>query len=78
MSKSGRLNLVCVDNSEYCMNGFEWYLKNHHRKGDTLGLVHVQEVVTFPSYGLVGGGPQLYDIYKTEVDKVVQKATGIS
>ena len=43
-----RLNFVCVDNSEFSMNAFNWYVENHHREGDKAGLVYVPPFPTRP------------------------------
>ena len=45
-----RLNLVCVDNSDFSMNAFNWYVENHHREGDKAGLVYVP---SFPTRSII-------------------------
>ena len=56
MTKSSRLNFVCVDDSEFSDNGFNWYLENYHKKDDVIGVVHVSELGLIPNVGSMSTG----------------------
>ena len=80
MSKSSRLNFVCVDDSEFSDNGFSWYLENYHRPTDTVGVVHVTEIPTLPLVSLAASGT-IYPPRRSEFEEIVEethkKAQGI-
>ena len=76
MSQSSRLNLVCVDDSEFSINGLNWYIKNHHRENDVIGLVHVHEMPSVMTAGFIGGGPPAVNLYTQEIDKSYEKVKG--
>ena len=73
-----RLNLVCVDDSEFSLNGLNWYTKHFHREGDIVGLVHVHEMPTLPTLGLLGEGIAASKEFMQEVDKSIAKSRGLS
>ena len=73
-----RLNLVCVDDSDFSLNGLNWYMKHFHRDGDIVGLVHVHEMPTLPTLGLLGEGIAASKEFMQEVDKSIAKARGLS
>ena len=71
-----RLNLVCVDNSEFSHNGFEWYVSHHHKDDDVIGLVHVHEPPHLPAIGMMGGGAGLVEIYQSQLEASYQMSKG--
>ena len=73
-----RLNLVCVDDSDFSLNGLNWYMKHFHRDDDIVGLVHVHEMPTLPTLGLLGEGIAASKEFMQEVDKSIAKARGLS
>ena len=76
MSQSSRLNLVCIDDSEFSINGLTWYIENHHRENDVIGLVHVHEMPSVMTAGFIGGGAPAVHLYTQEIDKSYEKAKG--
>ena len=76
MSESSRLNLVCIDDSEFSINGLNWYIKNHHRENDVIGLVRVHEMPSVMTAGFIGGGAPAVHLYTQEIDKSYEKAKG--
>ena len=76
MSQSSRLNLVCIDDSKFSINGLDWYIKNHHRENDVIGLVHVHEMPSVMTAGFIGGGAPAVQLYTQEIDKSYEKAKG--
>ena len=76
MSESSRLNLVCIDDSEFSISGLNWYIKNHHREHDVIGLVHVHEMPSVMTAGFIGGGAPAVHLYTQEIDKSYEKAKG--
>ena len=73
-----RLNLVCIDDSEFSLNSLNWYINNFHRDGDIVGLVHVQEMPTLSTLGLLGEGIAASKEFMQEVDKNMAKSRGLS
>ena len=76
MAKSGRLNFVCADDSEFSINGFNWYVENHHRGEDTICLVHVHQLPSLPTVGLMAGGVPLTDEYHKSIERSKRIAQG--
>lgn len=72
-----RLNFVCVDDSPFSENGFDWYLKNYHRKTDTVGIVHVQRAPILPFIGMDSGAVSLTDEYQKHVNECVDETKSI-
>jgi len=73
---TSRLNLVCVDNSPFSENGFDWYLNNIHRKSDTIGVLHVQRVPTIPYVVGVGAVPMTEE-YEKNINETIVEANKI-
>ena len=73
-----RLNLVCIDDSEFSLNSLNWYINNFHRDGDIVGLVHVQEMPTLSTLGFLGEGIAASKEFMQEVDKNMAKSRGLS
>ena len=76
MAAPSRLNLVCIDNSEFSHNGFEWYVYNHHRPNDVIGLAHVHEMPSLPPVSNLGAPPGLADIYQSQLEYSYQVSKG--
>ena len=68
MATPSRLNIVCIDNSEFSHNGFEWYVNNHHRPNDVIGLTHVHEMPSLPAIGVMGPAPGVAEVYQSQVE----------
>jgi len=76
---SSRFNFVCVDNSIFSDNGFDWYLNNCHRMEDTVGIVHVQKspvLPTLPNIVGVGGMPMIKE-YQKNIKATIEEARNI-
>ena len=76
MAAPSRLNLVCIDNSEFSHNGFEWYVNNHHRPNDVIGLTHVHEIPSLPAVGIMGPAPGLVEVYQSQLEYSYQVSKG--
>lgn len=76
MAAPSRLNLVCIDNSEFSHNGFEWYVHNHHRSNDVIGLAHVHEMPSLPPVSNLGAPPGLADVYQSQLENSYQVSKG--
>jgi len=74
---SSRLNFVCVDNSPFSDNGFDWYLNYCHRKEDTIGIVHVQKLPALPCIVGVSAVPMTEDIFRHNIKETVLQAKAI-
>lgn len=79
--EASRLNLVCVDSSDFSYNGFIWYVNNFHREDDTVGLVHVHEIPSVPTVGVLAGAMMnnaLTEQLKLEMNKSLEAAKSTS
>ncbi|XP_057292830.1 universal stress protein MSMEG_3950/MSMEI_3859-like [Hydractinia symbiolongicarpus] len=65
---SNKLNLVCVDGSEHSDRAFSWYCKTLHREGDTVGLVHIQQIPYMP-IGLFEDGLLIDSACQTAIEE---------
>jgi len=70
---ASRLNLVCVDDSPFSENGFDWYLNNCHRKEDTIGVLHVQRLPALPSIVRISAVP-MTDEYNKNINETIVEA----
>ena len=77
MTDIGRLNFVCIDDSEFSENGLNWYLDNHHRDEDTVGLVHVHEIPKLSTFDLFGGNIAVVEAYHQKLQESIKKAHGM-
>lgn len=73
-SGEGRNILLSVDASEHSERAFSFYVKNMHREGDTLVLLHVVEpMASVSSYGLAGQTPAFIDELAKEMGIAEEK-----
>jgi len=73
-----RLNFVCIDNSSYSENAFQWYTKNYHQPEDVVGLMHVHEVPARLSSSItLLGGPQFVEEHCRELRRSVQESKDV-
>ncbi|XP_002158649.1 universal stress protein Sll1388 [Hydra vulgaris] len=55
LMEHGRVNCLAVDNSETSETAFNWYIKNYHKKNDTLIILHIHEIPQLPLMGILSG-----------------------
>ena len=77
MKDNPRLNLVCVDDSDNSWNAFIWFIDNHHRENDTIGMVHVHQMPPMPTMEIMIG-ETLNEDYHKEVKKSIAISKGKS
>jgi len=73
-----KLNLICIDNSVFSENAFQWYAKNYHQPGDVLGLMHVHEGPAMEPTGItLFSGPQFVEQHYRELRRSIQESKDI-
>jgi len=72
-----RLNFVCVDNSHFSENGFDWYLENYHKATDAIGIVQVIRLPILPFVGLDTGLMSLKDQYELHFKLCSEEAISV-
>ena len=77
MSTSSRLKLVCVDNSEFSLHAFSWYIDNVYNKdNDILSLVHVHDLPYLPRFGEASVRAVLTEEYHEMMEQSIRNAKG--
>ena len=77
MSTSSRVMLVCVDNSEFSLHAFNWYVDNVYNKdNDILNLVHVHDLPYLPRFGEASVRTVLTEEYHEMMGQSIQNAKG--
>jgi len=68
------MNCVCIDASQQSERAFDWYISNHHRSGDIIGLIHVHQMPQLPSMGLMAGSLPVTDDYHKLIHNSVKES----
>ena len=72
-----RLNCICIDKSQQSAKAFDWYVANHHREGDVVGLIHIHQMPQLPSMGLMAGSIPITEDYHHSLKKSVSESLDI-